>query len=86
MICERVTRLNIKAMKEGQIGIFTLPSQASKDAARVQFSTVKRLAEGKFDYEKVDEEELRNMLGNDFDTVIPNMDLTLAYRCTKNEL
>jgi hypothetical protein len=73
-------------MKEGQVSIFTLPSQAAKDAARVQISTVKRLSEGKFDYEKVKEDELRNMLGNDFDTVVPNIRLTLAYRCTKNEL
>ena len=86
MICETVSRDTIRAIKAGQVGIFTLPDQKAKESAKVQFSTVKRIEEGKFDYERVTEEELRNMLGNDFETVIPDMKLTIAYRCTKNEL
>lgn len=86
MICEVVTRNDIRSIKAGQVGIFTLPNQGAKEAARVQFSTVKRLSEGKYDYERVDEDELRNMLGKDFETIIPDWSRTIAYRCTKNEL
>lgn len=86
MICDYVSRKEIKALKVGQIGIFTLPTKKAKDSARVQFSKVKELEEGKFDCERVDEPELRNILGNDFEKVIPNMSMTVAYRCTKNEI
>jgi hypothetical protein len=86
MICENVSRNDIRSLKVGQIGIFTLPSQKAKEAARVQFSTVKRLEDGKIDFERVEEEELRNTLGQDFETLIPNWTLTVAYRCIKNEL
>lgn len=86
MICETVTRNDIRALKVGQIGIFTLPNIKAKETARVQFSTVKRLEEGKIDFERVEEEELRNTLGHDFDTLIPDWSLTVAYRCIKNEL
>ena len=86
MICETVSRKEIRSMKVGQVGIFTLPDKKAKESVRVQFSTVKNLEDGKFDYESVKEEELRNSLGNDFDTVIPDWNLTLAFRCTKNKL
>lgn len=86
MICETVTRNDIRGLKVGQIGIFTLPSIKAKETARVQFSTVKRLEEGKIDFERVDEDELRNTLGQDFDTLIPDWSMTVAYRCIKNEL
>ena len=86
MICETVSRKEIRSMKVGQVGIFTLPNKMAKESVRVQFSKVKDLSEGKFDYESVKEEELRNSLGNDFDTVIPDWNLTLVFRCTKNEI
>ena len=86
MVCDSVSRKEIRSMKVGQVGIFTLPDKKAKESVRVQFSTVKSLEDGKFDYESVKEEELRNSLGNDFDTVIPNWNLTLAFRCTKNEI
>lgn len=86
MICETVSRKEIRSMKVGQVGIFTLPNKKAKESVRVQFSKVKDLEEGKFDYESVKEDELRNSLGNDFDTVIPDWNLTLAFRCTKNEI
>lgn len=86
MICETVSRKEIRSMKVGQVGIFTLPSKKAKESVRVQFSKVKDLEEGKFDYESVKEEELRNSLGNDFNTLIPDWNLTLAFRCTKNDI
>ena len=86
MICETVTRHDIRTMKVGQVGIFTLPNLKAKETARVQFSTVKRLEEGKIDFARLEEEELRNSLGKDFETVIPDWSLTIAYRCIKNEL
>ena len=86
MVCDSVSRKEIRSMKVGQVGIFTLPDKKAKESVRVQFSTVKNLEDGKFDYESVKEEELRNLLGNDFDTVIPDWNFTLAFRCTKNEL
>ena len=86
MICETVSRKEIRGMRVGQVGIFTLPNKMAKESVRVQFSKVKDLSEGKFDYESVKEEELRNSLGNDFDAVIPDLNLTLAFRCTKNDI
>jgi hypothetical protein len=86
MICETVSRKEIRSMRVGQVGIFTLPNKKAKESVRVQFSKVKDLEEGKFDYESVKEEELRNSLGNDFETVIPDWNLTLAFRCTKNDI
>ena len=86
MICDTVSRKEIRSMKVGQVAIYTLPDKKAKESVRVQFSTVKNLEDGKFDYESVKEEELLNSLGNDFDTVIPDWNLTLAFRCIKNEL
>ena len=56
MICETLTRNDIRSLKVGQIGIFTLPNFKAKETARVQFSTVKRLEEGRIDFERVEEE------------------------------
>ena len=39
MICETVTRNDIRGLRVGQIGIFTLPNIKAKETARVQFST-----------------------------------------------
>ena len=86
MICETVSRKEIRGMRVGQVGIFTLPNKMAKESVRVQFSKVKDLSEGKFYYDSVKVEELRNSLGNDFGTVIPDWNLTLAFRCTKNEI
>ena len=57
MICETVSRKEIRGMRVGQVGIFTLPNKMAKESVRVQFSKVKDLSEGKFDYESVKEEE-----------------------------
>lgn len=51
MITQKVTRDEIRAIKVGQTGIFTLPTLKAVQSARVQFYTV-----GRFDgieFEKV---------------------------------
>ena len=52
MICENVTRDDIRAIKIGQTGIFTLPNAKAVESARVQFSTMKRLED--MDFERVE--------------------------------
>ena len=52
MICEKVTRDDIRGIKIGQTGVFTLPNAKAVECARVQFATVKRL-EG-LAFERVD--------------------------------
>ena len=52
MICEKVTRDNIRAIKVGEMGIFVLPNAKAVESARVQFSTMKRLED--MDFERVE--------------------------------
>ena len=52
MVKDKVTRDDIRAIKPGQTGFFTLPNAKAVEVARVQFSTMKRL-EGR-DFERVD--------------------------------
>ena len=52
MICEKVTRDNIRAIKVGQMGVFALPNAKAVESARVQFATLKRL-EG-MEFERID--------------------------------
>ena len=52
MVKNKVTRDDIRAIKPGQTGVFTLPNAKAVESARVQFSTMKRL-EG-LDFERVD--------------------------------
>jgi len=52
MICEKVTRDNIRAIKVGQMGVFALPNAKAVESARVQFSTMKRLED--MDFERVE--------------------------------
>ena len=52
MITEKVTRDDIRSLKIGQTGVFTLPNPKAVESARVQFSTMKRL-EGMV-FERVD--------------------------------
>lgn len=85
MRVKNVTRDEIRALKPGELAIFTLPTQKARESARVQVSIVKRVEEGRFDYESVKMDELREILGKEFDTVVPDAALTIAFRCTKNE-
>jgi len=52
MICEKVSRENVRNIEVGKIGIFTLPNAKAVEVGRVQFATMKRL-EG-MDFERVD--------------------------------
>jgi hypothetical protein len=52
MICNKVRRNDIRALRVGQTGIFTLPNPKAVESGRVQFSTLKRL-EG-MDFERVE--------------------------------
>lgn len=52
MICKRVSRDDIRELRIGQTGIYTLPNLKAVESARVQFSTLKRL-EG-LDFERID--------------------------------
>lgn len=51
MICETVTRNDIRNITVGKVGFFTLPTTKAVESARVQFSTMKKL-EG-MDFERV---------------------------------
>lgn len=81
MICETVSRKEIRALKVGQVGIYTLPDKMAVESARVQFCSMKDREEADFD--RVSMDELKNILGNDFAVVVPDERLTIAYRKTK---
>lgn len=52
MVTERVTRDDIRALKIGQTGVFTLPNAKAVESGRVQFATMKRLEE--MDFKRVE--------------------------------
>ena len=52
MICEKVTRDDIRAIEVGKMGVFVLPNAKAVESARVQFSTMKRLED--MDFERVE--------------------------------
>ena len=52
MVTDKVTRDDIRAIKIGQTGIFTLPNAKAVESGRVQFSTMKRLED--MDFERVE--------------------------------
>lgn len=52
MIAEKVSRDDIRALKIGQTGVFTLPNAKAVESGRVQFATLKRL-EG-MEFERVE--------------------------------
>ena len=51
MTTNYVSRNDVRAIKVGQVGFFTLPNQKAVESARVQFSTLKRLED--MDFERV---------------------------------
>ncbi|MBQ8048715.1 MAG: hypothetical protein IJ271_03565 [Bacteroidales bacterium] len=81
MICKSVSREEIRALKVGQTGIYTLPDVDAMESVRVQFSSMKS-REGA-DFERITMDELKQMLGADFGTVVTDEKLTMAYRKTK---
>lgn len=52
MITQRVSRDDIRALKIGQTGVFTLPNAKAVETGRVQFATMKRLEN--MDFERID--------------------------------
>jgi len=52
MITQRVSRNDIRALKIGQTGVFTLPNAKAVETGRVQFATMKRLED--MDFERID--------------------------------
>jgi hypothetical protein len=52
MICEKVSRDDIRNIEIGKMGVFVLPNAKAVETARVQFSTMKRL-EG-MDFERIE--------------------------------
>lgn len=52
MICNKVSRNDIRNIKVGQTGVFTLPNPKAVECGRVQFATLKRL-EG-MEFERVE--------------------------------
>ena len=52
MICDKVTRDDIRSIEVGKMGVFVLPTPKAVESARVQFSTMKRL-EG-MDFERIE--------------------------------
>lgn len=51
MIVEKVSRDDVRNIKIGQTGVFTLPNAKAVESARVQFSMMKRLED--MDFERV---------------------------------
>lgn len=51
MICENVSRNDIRALKVGETGFFTLPNFKALESARVQFCMMKKLED--MDFERV---------------------------------
>ncbi len=52
MICEKVSRDDIRAIEVGKMGVFVLPNAKAVESARVQFSTMKRLED--MDFERIE--------------------------------
>ena len=52
MICDKVSRDDIRAIKVGKMGVFVLPNAKAVESARVQFSTMKRLED--MDFERIE--------------------------------
>lgn len=52
MITKKVSRDDIRALKIGQTGVFTLPNAKAVESGRVQFATMKRLED--MDFERIE--------------------------------
>lgn len=55
MICEKVSRDDVRNIEVGKTGVFTLPNAKAVEVARVQFATMKRLEDMEFERIDVDE-------------------------------
>lgn len=78
MISEKVGRAEWQSMKVGDVRIYTLPDEKAKEAARVAAQDVKRFEH--YEFQRLFEQDLRQLLGDDYDTVVPNMETTIAFK------
>jgi len=81
MKLDKVGRNEWNALEIGAIGIFTLPTKKAKEVARVSMSQVKDLEDK--DFERVEFDELKEKYGSEYQMVVPDESLTLAYRRIK---
>ena len=80
MKLEKVGRGQWDALEIGAVGIFTLPNKRAKEVARVSLSQVKDLSEPQKDFERVSWAELKDKYGDQYEMVVPDESLTLAFR------
>ena len=83
MKLDKVGRGEWNALEIGAIGIFTLPNKKAKEVARVSLSQVKDLSDPQKDFERVSWDELREKYGDQYEMVVPDESLTLAFRRVK---
>lgn len=83
MKLEKVGRGEWDALEIGAIGIFTLPNKRAKEVARVSKSQLEDLSEPQKKFERVSWDELREKYGDQYEMVVPDESLTLAFRRVK---
>ena len=83
MKLDKVGRGEWDALEIGAIGIFTLPNKRAKEVARVSKSQVEDLSEPQKKFERVSWDELREKYGDQYEMVVPDESLTLAFRRVK---
>ena len=83
MKLDKVGRGEWDALEIGAIGIFTLPNKRAKEVARVSKSQVEDLSEPQKKFERVSWDELKEKYGDQYEMVVPDESLTLAFRRIK---
>ena len=83
MKLDKVGRGEWDALEIGAIGIFTLPNKRAREVARVSKSQVEDLSEPQKKVERVSWDELREKYGDQYEMVVPDESLTLAFRRVK---
>ena len=81
MIVEKVGRAEWQDMKVGDVRIYTLPDERAKESARVASQAVMKYDH--YDLQRLFEQDLRQLLGDDYETVVPNIDTTIAFKRIK---
>ncbi|MBR2881858.1 MAG: hypothetical protein IKB96_05805 [Prevotella sp.] len=78
MKLDKVGRNEWNALEVGEIGLFTLPNKKAREVARVAKSQVQDLEDKEF--ERVEFDELKEKYGSEYQMVVPDESLTVAYR------
>lgn len=81
MKLDKVGRNEWNELAIGEIGLFTLPTKKAKEVARVTMAQVKDLEDK--DFERVEFGELKEKYGSEYQSVVPDESLTVAYRRTR---